>query len=179
MSVTGTGELDHVPFPMVDQRASIDPEGMAHRALIIPGDSSGGTVLWTFQLDAAFVYRLLAYGIVYVNSSTTYVWGLRLSTVWLTVAGVLSSTGNWQVTGTGVTPDGAIHGTSINDGTYVPPPRGLLLADMRQDVTVSSAIQLSTASNANGIQMTADVWLMYWRREALTNPGFLREYVNG
>lgn len=185
MALAPTGGIIHLPFGDRPQYGSPYPEGIAVGHIAQTGDATGGTFSMTFVADGGFLYRLegcqLARGataVVTVDFITSHRWasdksGLGVSSFDLNWPMGMSTVGAFSV----FTPGGrsvavANEGISNDDLAMV---RRLPMG-RTDDTLLQTLMSVNISSNVNAVTHEMSVWLTYWRKESLYQPGFLGSF---
>ncbi len=174
MSVAGTGELVRLAFTDRPRYGDPHPEGIAVGHIDLTGDATGGVVGATFLSDGGFLFRLeLMAATSGVN--TTSVMDAITSHEWATARsglGALAFDLNWNLEN---------HQSAFAGFTQFAPtevdrqmirrfPIGRTV-----DVSLQTVIQMN-AINTNLLVYDFDIVCTYWRKEALSRPGFLASF---
>jgi len=173
MSVASSTGITRFRFSDRPRYGQPYPEGMAVGHGEITGDGSGGTISQTFLSDGGFLYRLELLnmtrgdGVAHVvDVITSHRWATDKAPV---AAGSFAL--NWTMDET--IGDGfSVSTTKLNDLFQIRRfPMGRL-----DNVPLQILLTMRDDTNTNAIVYNFDCVFSYWRKEALTFPGFLQAF---
>jgi len=180
MALTPTTGIIHLPFGERPQYGSPYPEGIAVGFISQTGDGSGGNILATFNADAGFLYRLelmqLTRGspnIVIAHTLTSHRWASERSGL-----GTTSFDLNWPLTFFGTTAFAVaqLAGGANGRGPWPLEMIRRLPIGRTDSVLLQPIITMTVDINVTAITHEFAVTLTYWRKEALSFPGFLSSF---
>lgn len=180
MAIDLSQPVVHLPFGDRAQYGSPYPEGIAVGHRTITGDATGGQIDLEFTAEAGFIYRLelvqldrQASGTIVAKFTTSHRWagdksGLGTNPFllqWPTRALADSARRQytlWNVAGGGSSPMAEIRRFPL--GRLDKQPTGQILVEWNLD------------TNTDGVIHRFNVVFTYWRKEALSLPGFLSSF---
>lgn len=177
MSIANAVGVVLIPRPQVRSYADVEPEGLAYLHHPITGDATGGVITLAVNTDPGFVFRVEAAQLIYGANADVAIY-CQFNHQWLADASGFAGNANRTLMMLGPA-------SSLPAGfrQFDPTPdiymmvRRIPLGNLTNTHIAVNLANWTNETNTNGVVSEFKLVFSYWRKDAMTRPGFWEAFM--